>query len=310
MNASYPRTLYLRLIVAVCSLFTACVSSSTPLPTDITTEQQLPPSPSVTISPTKTHLPTHTPTRTTPTETATFPPSLTPTATPSSTPIPQPASLTVSGDARCRTGPGLVYDTAFYLQDGTNYEILGQVEDGSWLLIHSDDESECWISETVVTVYPGSVAILVMTPPPSPTTQASPVADNPPLYFYMIKEGLNVACGNDEVPVYTGVNRTGNLKQDVKSALNALFANPDKYVAGLFNPIYLSRMRAKGLTFDPNTGVAIFQFSGSFVKPKDDCDSARMRAQIWSTIYQFDAIKKANIWMNNVLLGDLLEGRR
>jgi hypothetical protein len=196
------------------------------------------------------------------------------------------------------------------LEDGATFEIQGQVEDGSWLLIHSDIDRACWISEAVVTVHRAGEAILVMTPPPSPTPVASPVSDNPPLYFYMIKVGLNVACGNDEAPVYAGVNRTGSLEVDVKSALNALFANHNKYVTGLFNPIYQSRMRAKGLTFDPNTGVAVFQFSGSFVKPKDDCDSARMRAQIWSTIYQFDVIKKANIRMNNVLLGDLLEGRR
>ncbi len=126
----------------------------------------------------------------------------------------------------------------------------------------------------------------------------------------MIKEGLNVSCGNDEAPVYAGVNRTGNLETDVKSALNALFANNGKYVAGLLNPIYQSSMRAKNLTLDPNTGVAEIQLSGSFVKPKDDCESARMRAQVWGTIYQFETINKAIVWLNEVLLGDLLEGRR
>jgi hypothetical protein len=310
MDVISQRTQQQLLLLLVGIVLTACAPGDPPVVTDAQVSDKPSLTPSLTILPTETELSTVTPTQSPPTELPTLTPSSMPTMIPSLTSTPQPASLTVNGDARCRTGPSLIYDTATYLEDGARFEILGKVENGSWFLIPLEADGDCWISETVVTVQRGSTAILIQTPPPLPTEMPSPVSDKPPLYYYMIKEGLNVSCGNDEAPVYAGGNRTGNLEADVISALNALFANNGKYVAGLLNPIYQSNMRAKNMNFDPNSGIAEIQLAGSFVKPKDDCDSARMRAQVWGTIYQFEAINKAIVWLNNVLLGDLLEGRR
>jgi len=93
---------------------------------------------------------------------------------------------------------------------------------------------------------------------------------------------------------------------NVERALNSLFATGVQYVGNLYNPLYQSRLSVNNIDYKKSTGVMVVYLTGSFVKPKDNCDRQRYRAQVWQTIYQFPEVKRAHVWVNQHLLGDLL----
>ncbi len=261
--------------------------------------------------------PTVTATKIVPSATTTVKPTVTPTEEPTatSTSAPtateEPAVLTINQNAICRLGPGTLYGVETYLTEGTQGSILGQVEGGTWWLIDLGDDIDlpCWVSHTVSFVAGGIDYVPILTPPPLPTLPLTPTTESVGLVYYMIAEntGGPVGCGDSLVPIYVGTGNTGSLDSNVRTALNALFAHHTKYVDGLLNPIYESRMKAKGVDLDTSTGTARVQLGGTFVKPVDVCESKRMHAQVFFTVYQFKKIEFAAIFINNVLLGDLME---
>ncbi len=252
-----------------------------------------------------------------PSATATIEPTVTPTEEPTvtSTSVPtateEPAALTINTNAICRLGPGMVYDVETYLTEGVQGSITGQVDGGTWWLIDlgNDVDLPCWVSNTVASVAGGIDNVPILTPPPLPTLPLTPTIESVGIVYYMIAEntGGPVGCGDSLIPIYVGTGNTGNLETNVRTALNALFAHHTKYVDGLLNPIYESRMKAKGVSLDTSTGIARVQLGGTFVKPVDVCESKRMHAQVFFTVYQFKKIDFAAIFINNVLLGDLME---
>lgn len=261
--------------------------------------------------------PTLTATKIIPSATATIKPTVTPTEEPTatSTSAPtateEPALLTINQNAICRLGPGTLYDVETYLTEGTQGSITGQVDGGAWWFIDLGNEldSPCWVSDTVSSVAGSIVSVPILTPPPLPTLPLTPTTESVGIVYYMIAEntGGPVGCGDSLIPIFVGTGNTGSLETNVRTALNALFAHHTKYVNGLLNPIYESRMKAKGVTLDASTGVALVQLGGTFVKPVDICESKRMHAQVFFTVYQFEKIDFAAIYINNVLLGDLME---
>jgi hypothetical protein len=272
-------------------------------------------------------LPTATPIIETPTQSptvevsATFTPSPTvtpsgtPTALPSETSSPtmteEPASFTLNQDSKCRIGPGTAYDVRTYVSEGINGLILGGDEDQTWWLIPVDSglDLSCWVSEVVVSVKGNLLTVPVLTPPPLPVDTATPTPQAKGIFYYLLAEdtGGPVGCGDSLVRIYPGINYKPDKGTNVKAALNALFSQHSKYVDGLLNPIYESRMKAKEFSFDPSTGVARIQLRGTFVKPVDVCESKRMHAQVFYTVSQFEKIGFTAIHLNNALLGDLME---
>lgn len=271
---------------------------------EVVTETQVAPLPTAVITlmpPTVTIVPfTVTPTKTP-----------TPTASPSPTFTPEPASLIISQDVKCRTGPGTFYDVESYFSQGIQAEIVASTEQRNWWLIarESDQDQPCWISNSVVSVHGSTSTVPILTPPPLPTFLPTPTLNVPGILYYLIAEntGGPVACGDNLIAIYPGIRRTGDVETNVKAALTALFEQHTKYVSGLLNPIYESRMKAKSVSLDTSTGVATVQLAGTFVKPEDTCESKRMHAQVWFTINQFSSIRHSNVWLGNVKLGDLME---
>lgn len=93
------------------------------------------------------------------------------------------------------------------------------------------------------------------------------------------------------------------MDTDVTAALNALFSNHNQYVNGLYNPMYKSQLKAKGVEVVGNN-VKVY-LAGNLVRPKDACESKRMHDQVWYTVAQFSQ-SRAVIYLGNALLGDLL----
>jgi len=157
-----------------------------------------------------------------------------------------------------------------------------------------------------------------VTPTPTNTDTATPTATNTPVpqsgipdnvivkYLVLEDTGGSTGCGDSLVPVSAGFVRTGDVKEDVKIALTSLFSTGTKYAGNLYNPLYQSKLRVTDVSFKKSSGNVTVQFTGSFTKPKDDCDKLLYRAQVWATARQFPEVKLATIWLNKYLLGDLL----
>lgn len=158
------------------------------------------------------------------------------------------------------------------------------------------------------------------TPLPSPTATATATGTPTPApvvggggvymikYFVLLDTGGPIGCGDSLIASSTGQISTGNVKEDIKLALNSLFSTGVKYVGDLYNPLYQSKLRVTSVEFKGSgKDEVIVHLTGQFVKPKDPCDKTRYRWQVWETARQFPGIRRVNIRLDNgLLLGDLL----
>ena len=165
-----------------------------------------------------------------------------------------------------------------------------------------------------------ATATSTKTPLPSPTTTATPTDTLTPApavggggvymikYFVLLDTGGPIGCGDSLIASSTGQISTGNVKEDIKIALNSLFSTGVKNVGELYNPLYQSKLRVAGVEFKGSgKDEVIIHLTGQFVKPKDPCDKSRYRWQVWETVRQFPGIRRVNIRLDNgLLLGDLL----
>jgi hypothetical protein len=140
------------------SFFSAC---DQPAPFEpVVAQTTAPPTP--TITDTATPLPSATPTDVPPTETSTptrtLTPSLTPTATETKTPTLTPTYAILRGQviperANCRYGPGAAYLYKYGLVGGSNLEIIGRNQLGTWLLIQAiGGDNPCWVKAELMDV--------------------------------------------------------------------------------------------------------------------------------------------------------------
>lgn len=157
------------------------------------------------------------------------------------------------------------------------------------------------------TITPTETATATLTPTETAIPQA--VAPSNVIVKYLVHQGTggSSGCGDSLVPVSTGFVQTGDIKQDVKTAINSLFSTGSQYVGNLYNPLYRSNLRVGNVSFKQSTGELTIYLNGGFSKPKDDCDKKLYRAQVWDTARQFPDVWRAYIWVNDkYLLGDLL----
>lgn len=295
--------------VLVLIMLAGCSLSSTAEPTDLPTETNTPEAPTETVVP-----PTETPTVTStytdvPTETPTL--TFTPTNIPTDTPTEEPPSLVVDLDAVCRSGPGMDYPIVGYQSAGDSPTVIGKSEAEPiwWVITYAGKGEPCWIADDIVSIA-GNVASLPITePPPTPTSGAPSLPDGEGLYYFLVAEnsGGPFGCGDSLLYLYPGKPRTGDMVADITTALTALFANKHQYYNGLYNPSYASSLRVEDVEATPGEREIYIWLRGEVAKPKDKCDSLRMRAQIWETIeIQFPDVQHAVIFVNNALLGDIL----
>lgn len=148
---------------------------------------------------------------------------------------------------------------------------------------------------------------------PSPLPTDTPTQTPQPIvnygmnkYLILLGSGGPDGCGDTVVPVMIGILPTGDVREDVKTALNNLFGPRVQYEGNLYNATYQSRLRVESIDFKKSTGQMKVYLAGKFVKPKSDCDKKRYHAQVWETVYQFPEIKRVDLYIGQYLLGDLL----
>jgi len=131
----------------------AALPSDTSIPPTVTvapseTATAIPPTETLTDTPlptdTPTEIPTDTPTNTpVPTDTATATATLTPTVTPTYAIF---RGKVIPDRANCRYGPGAAYLYKYGLVGGSNLEIIGRNELGTWVLIQAiGGDNPCWV---------------------------------------------------------------------------------------------------------------------------------------------------------------------
>jgi len=167
------------------------------------------------------------------------------------------------------------------------------------------------------TATPTSTPTYTNTPTETPTgtptvthtnTPAPAWADPNAIRIYVIHPGTGgpIACGDSILGISSGYARTGSVEQDIKLALNTLFAT-SQYLGDFYNATYTSSFKVNSVDFKESTGTAEIVLSGSYVKPKDACDARRYREQVWATARHFPEVNRAYISLTNgKLLGDLL----
>lgn len=258
--------------------------------------------PSVTETPTPTRTKAITPTSTLK-STSTTRPTNTATVTPSFTL--EPATITLKQDTACFVGTSFVSNIITYVVANSNYPVLATIEDQSWWFVSLEETKECWIFGEYASIQGASSELPVITPSPPPSPTATVPLTTYGIYYILIAKdtGGPFGCGDSLIQYYPGVWVNGDMEDDIVAALNALFSNHSEYVGDLYNPIYQSQLKAKGVEIVG--GDVVVTLGGSLVRPKDDCESKRMRAQIWYTISQFTSTRPV-VYLNNALLGDLL----
>ena len=258
-----------------------------------------------------TSTPTEIPPSSTPTPEPTFTPTstktwtLTPIPTKTRTFTPQPAILTFIKDSVCMTGASYGHKVDHYVNEGATYPLIGQLLDHSWWMVETEDGGSCWVNADVASIQGDVGTLSVMTPPPIPSETPTATPEVRGIYYMLlaVDTGGPFGCGDDLIKYFPGVWVKGGLEDDILGALNALFANHNKYVNGLYNPMYQSVLKAKSVEIVGKDVVV--QLGGTLVRPKDACESKQMHDQVWYTVRQFSSVRPV-IYLNKALLGDLL----
>lgn len=123
--------------------------------------------------------------------------------------------------------------------------------------------------------------------------------------MYLIQEGTGgPICGDSAFPVSSGVERKGDVASEVSAALKQLFSIKSEYVGGFLNSLHRSRFRVNKVNFNSDNGLITVDLQGSYRPTGDPCDNSRVRAQIWSTIRQYEEVKATNIYLAGIPFGD------
>ena len=94
-----------------------------------------------------------------------------------------PAIVTITDNARCRTGPDFVYADYEFFSPGDSSLAVGRNSAADWLLIQSiRDDGQCWIGTGVIEYgFPEevllSLPVITSPPTPTPTPTNTPVPD-------------------------------------------------------------------------------------------------------------------------------------
>ena len=173
-------------ILLLAFLLTACNLPQTSAPTAT--------SPSLPATATASETPRPPTATRTPSPSTTVPPTFTPTLSP--TPSLTPTFAVLRGEvlvehANCRYGPGAPYLYKYGLVGGSHLEIIGRLDDASWLQIQAiGGDNPCWVKADLMDVQgdPHSIA------PVYPDLAPLPVSPyyNPPVFRDLVRDGDQV----------------------------------------------------------------------------------------------------------------------
>jgi hypothetical protein len=122
------------------------------------------------------------------------------------------------------------------------------------------------------------------------------------VYLAVLDAGGTKDCKFSAVPVSAGVASSGDTEDDLKAALNSLFAMKSEYYGALYNPLFRSNLRVQSV--DVKNSVTVVEMSGTYKPSGDPCDNTIVKAQVWGTIRQFRGVDATNVYLNGIPFGD------
>jgi LysM repeat protein len=113
--------------------------------------------------------------------------------------------------------------------------------------------------------------------------------------------GLKVGCNDSAIAVWQDQEKTGNTATDLKASMEALFAirTATYGQSGLVHSLDTTDVEVDNVTVEGD--FATIEMSGDFLLI-GTCGDARMQAQIFLTIFQYQDINRAFVTMNGVNL--------
>jgi len=160
---------------------------------------------------------------------------------------------------------------------------------------------------STATATPTATATETSTPTATPGTSSSSFTgqsvDNAiRIYFISPNAGGPAACGDYVIGFGIGEPRTSDISDGIEKGLKSLLSYKSEWVGGLYNPLGRSNIKVESVRF--NNGLATVNLRGTYVKPEDDCDNLRVKAQVWTTVRQFRGVRATNIYLNGIPFGD------
>ncbi len=140
------------------------------------------------------------------------------------------------------------------------------------------------------------------------TDPENPQPDGNDILIYYVDTGNKrkskevIGCGDSVVPITVSAyvqNKEDSEK--IKTALEILFNQKDQFIgkSGLYNSLYQSDLKLEKVEIVQ--GIAKLHLVGE-LKLGGTCDSPRFEQQIQYTVKQFNAVRKAEIFLNNAPL--------
>lgn len=183
----HPKPICLLVAVAFSALVAACTFASTnTVQTEVASGDRPTRTPVPTWTPTSTPAPLPSPATTaTESPTSTVEPKLTPVPTITFTPIPEEEAIptaTVDSTSRAanqanlRSGPGTNYAIVGQVQQGDPVQIVARTEDAEWYQVEFADSGRAWIAAFLVEGTPAGDSLPIAASIPEPPPTATPVA--------------------------------------------------------------------------------------------------------------------------------------
>ena len=148
----------------------------------------------------------------------------TPTITSSSSPTAGPLDTTIVQNAKCRSGPGIVYDVITYLSIGDRASAQGRNQESTWFLISQPDLLDnCWVADQLIELGADISSLPVLPAPPTPTPKPTPTPTPKRIKIYP-KGDMNHDCivDDDDYDIWSAAfgSAEGDPSYDDRADLN------------------------------------------------------------------------------------------
>ncbi|MCU0497875.1 MAG: GerMN domain-containing protein [Anaerolineae bacterium] len=146
--------------------------------------------------------------------------------------------------------------------------------------------------------------------PLASTPQAQTAAASLPLHFYAIHtdqtQGTPIGCDQAAVMIDSALVQTGQLSEDLRLALIALFTTPLENFPDYRNAWTHRGISLDGVTITGDQAVIALR-SDQALRLEGVCSDAALRAQLLLTVFQFSPLQSALITYNGENLKQLMD---
>jgi len=128
---------------------------------------------------------------------------------------------------------------------------------------------------------------LPATSTPTPTETPVPTLGSSNIYIniYLVAADGDgpIGCGENLVPLSTGILPSGDPAVDARVALERLFGLGVQYQYGTYNPLYRSSIIITSSMYEDDFGEIVVRTTGNIDRGENSCDRNRIRLAVNAT---------------------------